>query len=219
MGSPYSTAVGCPESRDEMKQRKDKSQRQFASAQTIEPNPGLSPVTPQYMAEEFNGYYAKKITEKLNNFAYRQNDPEVARLYITWQQMVASWLSITTENFPEIPKLPDIPALIGTDYYAGLIHLRDYCTETAKKVIDEATQPKADTDKNVSAEAKAMAILIDHPDWSDTRIAKEAGIYRTTLYGLPKFVKARRLLKEQGKKFLPRGNKDGETGNMEAWEK
>jgi hypothetical protein len=89
----------------------------------------------------------------------------------------------------------------------------------AVKAVNEAIQPKAETAKNVSAEANAIAILIDNPEWSNTRIAKEAGIYRTTLYDFPKFMEARRLQKEEGKKSLPGGSKDGETGTMEAWER
>jgi len=104
---------------------------------------------------------------------------------------------------------------------SALMHVEaDPARRTAKeKTLNaSAIPPKTDATKNVSAEAKAVAILIDNPDWSDTRIAGEAGINRTTLYKFPKFREGRRLLKEQGKKSLPSGSKDGETGDMEAWE-
>lgn len=67
-----------------------------------------------------------------------------------------------------------------------------------------------------SKEALALATLKDHPDWSDTKIAKTIGVSRTTLYDWPDFKKAKEILK-QGKTALPRGNKNKETG-IEAWD-
>jgi hypothetical protein len=68
----------------------------------------------------------------------------------------------------------------------------------------------------LTGEALALAMLVEHPDWSDTKIAKAVGVNRTTLYDWPNFKKAKEALK-QGKKELPRGSKNGETGDMEAW--
>jgi len=68
-----------------------------------------------------------------------------------------------------------------------------------------------------TGEALALAMLVDHPDWTDTRIALAVGVNRTTLYDWPNFKKAKEALK-QGKKELPRGSKNGKTGDMEAWE-
>ncbi len=69
----------------------------------------------------------------------------------------------------------------------------------------------------LTGEAKALAMLVEHPDWPDTKIAKTIGVNRTTLYDWPKFKKAKEALK-QGQKDLPKGSKSGETGNMEAWD-
>ena len=69
----------------------------------------------------------------------------------------------------------------------------------------------------LTGEALALAMLVEHPDWPDTKIAKAVGVYRTTLYDWPNFKKAKEALK-QDKKELPRGSKNGETGDMEAWE-
>lgn len=63
----------------------------------------------------------------------------------------------------------------------------------------------------------ALAILCEHPDWSNTRIAKETGVNRTTLYTFPEVVMARNLLK-QGRDNIPRGTKNGKTGDVESWE-
>jgi hypothetical protein len=68
-----------------------------------------------------------------------------------------------------------------------------------------------------TGEALALAMLVDHPDWSDTKIAKAIGVNRTTLYDWQNFKKAKEALK-QGKNEFPKGSKNGKTGNMQAWE-
>jgi hypothetical protein len=72
-------------------------------------------------------------------------------------------------------------------------------------------------DKALTKEALALAMLVEHPDWPDTKIAKAVGVSRTTLYDWSNFKKAKETLK-QGKNHLPKGSKDGKTGKMEAWE-
>jgi hypothetical protein len=69
----------------------------------------------------------------------------------------------------------------------------------------------------LTGEALALAMLVEHPDWPDTKIAKAVGVSRTTLYDWPAFKKAKEALK-QGKDDLPNGSKDGETSDMEAWD-
>lgn len=89
-----------------------------------------------------------------------------------------------------------------------------------KAKAKEKTSGAAAGEKNEDAltgEAKALALLVQHSDWSDTKIAKTVGVNRTTLYDWPKFKKAKEALK-QGKTSLPKGSKKGETGNVEAWE-
>jgi len=50
----------------------------------------------------------------------------------------------------------------------------------------------------LSGEARALAALTDHADWTDTKIAEAAGVNRTTLYTYPRFVQARALLRANG---------------------
>ena len=68
--------------------------------------------------------------------------------------------------------------------------------------------------QKLSAKARALAVLVDHQDWSDTKIAEAAGISRTTLYDYPDFKTARKVQK-QNKGKIPRGSKD-KDGNVEA---
>lgn len=65
--------------------------------------------------------------------------------------------------------------------------------------------------------ALALAMLAEHPDWTDKKIAKEIGISRTTLYTWPDFKKAKEILKQERKRLL-KGSKNSKTGELEAWQ-
>jgi len=68
----------------------------------------------------------------------------------------------------------------------------------------------------LSAQAKALAILVEHPEWTDTRIAKAVPCSRTTLYRWPRFREARAAMKV-GRASMSRGSKyTGE--NVESWD-
>ena len=64
-------------------------------------------------------------------------------------------------------------------------------------------------------EAKCLGLLANNPGWTDTKIAKVAGISRTSLYRWPTFKMAREA-QEAHKKSLPQGSKD-RNGNIETW--
>lgn len=78
----------------------------------------------------------------------------------------------------------------------------------------ENQTPKPDA---LSGEEKALALLVKHSEWSDTKIAKAVPCHRTTLYKWDRYMKARAALKS-GKSTKPKGSKSGETGDVEAWE-
>lgn len=71
--------------------------------------------------------------------------------------------------------------------------------------------------KALSKEARALAALADHPDWTDEQIAGAAGCNRQSLYRMKKFVAAKEVLRG-GKRLMPKGSKNGETGDVEAWD-
>lgn len=66
---------------------------------------------------------------------------------------------------------------------------------------------------------RALAILVRHPEWSNTQIAKHIGVSRQTLYkkSFKEFQRAREAM-EAGRDELPKGGKDGDTGSIEAWD-
>jgi hypothetical protein len=67
-----------------------------------------------------------------------------------------------------------------------------------------------------SKKALALAVLIDHPDWSDKAIAQAIGVSRTTLYDWKAYKSAREMLKrarsEMPRDFIKR------DGGLEAWD-
>ena len=75
--------------------------------------------------------------------------------------------------------------------------------------------------KNIKDQVKkmdlALAVLAQHPEWSDTRIAIEVGCNRTSLYRWNKFMIVREIIKSNKNKY-PQGSKDGKTGAIEAWD-
>lgn len=56
----------------------------------------------------------------------------------------------------------------------------------------------------------ALVLLLQHPGWSNVRIAKAAGICARQLYRWPEFLRLRELLRE-GDRLLP-GVKDPARG-------
>ena len=79
------------------------------------------------------------------------------------------------------------------------------------KSAASAARPKAPPTPR-SKEATALALLVDHPDWTTKRIADEAGCSRSLLEHSPKFRGARAAQKREPRKV----QRDPRTGNLEA---
>jgi len=75
------------------------------------------------------------------------------------------------------------------------------------KITEREQQPK------LNRRSVALILLKQHPDWTDTKIAKEAGVRRTSPYRWPEYKKLRQLLRKPWS--LPRGSK-GKDGSIEA---
>jgi len=67
---------------------------------------------------------------------------------------------------------------------------------------------------NVPKESQAVALLIEHRDWTADAIAKVVGVARQTLYDWPHFMAAWKARKAPAN--IPQGRKDQETGHIEA---
>ena len=80
--------------------------------------------------------------------------------------------------------------------------------------LAESGELTDDSAPELSTEARAVAVLLEHPDWSIIRIAKALGICRQTLYKFPRFKAAREARKSRRKGDFPRGSK--RDGKIEA---
>jgi len=79
-------------------------------------------------------------------------------------------------------------------------------------IEDNQVKPSSH-DAAMGGEERAVAILIKHPDWTDKRIAEEAGLHPKTLVRYRTYKAARALLNETGKDSLLRGHQttDGDV--------
>ena len=75
----------------------------------------------------------------------------------------------------------------------------------------------------MTPEAKVLAVYADMPDLNLTAIAKKAGVNRTSLYRMEKFMSVRKMRKADEaasyRNAKPTGEKNGETGTIKAWKK
>lgn len=77
-----------------------------------------------------------------------------------------------------------------------------------------ANAPAEPTAK-VGKESRALALLVEHPDWTDVRIAKEAGCARTSLARMPLYTAARRVQAAPARP-IPKARHDRRTGAKDA---
>ncbi len=73
-----------------------------------------------------------------------------------------------------------------------------------QQVLGESGNAVGHWPTQVSKETVVLTLLFEHPEWNDMRIAKEAGIARTSLYRMQKFVMAKSTLKQGKNKFSKR---------------
>lgn len=74
--------------------------------------------------------------------------------------------------------------------------------------------------ESTSHEARALALLVEHPDWTDKQIAEHIPCHAKSLYRWPRF-KVARQAEKQGRNDLPRGTKypdDDGSSQVEAWD-
>jgi hypothetical protein len=87
---------------------------------------------------------------------------------------------------------------------------------SAAKSEPATAPPSPDVLPKVGKQARALALLYEHPEWSDGDIAERVPCNRTSLYRMEKYQAARTLLK-QGRMDRSHGSKSRE-GDIEAWD-
>jgi len=90
----------------------------------------------------------------------------------------------------------------------------------AAGVVVEGGKAEVVESESTSHEARALALLVEHPDWTDKQIAEHVPCHAKSLYRWPRF-KAARNAEKQGRNDLPCGTKypDGDgSSQVEAWD-
>jgi hypothetical protein len=82
--------------------------------------------------------------------------------------------------------------------------------------IGSETLPEKPSAKKMGKEGIAVMLLAKHPELTDKEIAAKAGCNVKSLYRMPLFRGAKKLLSE-GRKDLAKGSKS-EAGRIEAWD-
>lgn len=139
--------------------------------------------------------------------------------YFQRPQSIEDW-----EHLARIVEMPDATMKSGNytarEVFACARAWADRQKIKAKLSADSnaptSTKPEA-AKTSTSKKARALASLVDHPDWTDEQIAQAAGCHVKSLYRWKDYARARELLR-RGRGNVPRGSKDSETGDVEAWD-
>lgn len=94
-----------------------------------------------------------------------------------------------------------IEGLLRTDG-AGMFWLEEPDDEKNKPaLVIFPTRKSSRPRERIGKEAMALAVLADHPDWPDERIAELAGCNRSSLYRMPRYMMARQALQGSRRRF------------------
>lgn len=103
----------------------------------------------------------------------------------------------------------------GAPHFKGEAQLKAFLDQVTAD-LERRGESGPGSPKGLSKEALALAVLVDHPDWTHKRIAEAAGCHEKSLNRMKKFMAAKAAL-EQGQSGIPRGSK-AKDGTIEAWD-
>ena len=92
-----------------------------------------------------------------------------------------------------IPGIPERPVGLESEADGSEAMTERIVAEYSKlrRALAAVGPAEGATETSLGAEEKAIAALVAHPEWSDTKIAEHAGCHRTSLYRWPLYVAAR----------------------------
>ncbi len=182
------------------------------SKSTSEQTPTINPATAKWKVVPLTGYSQLVLL----------SDPET-EMPIAWQVHIHGHFELHIDSrfyddVTEVLKGTNSAQPRKIDFYKEKRVWID-CRYTQKvlntlsaKLKDRGTKPT-----DLTGESKALALLIQNPEWTKMKIASEVPCARPTLYKWPRFMKACELL-ESGRHDVPKGTKDRESGIVEAWD-
>lgn len=119
--------------------------------------------------------------------------------YVLTERDIAALEHVLKVYGPE-PDINEIGQILWTAYGVAGPERYNASWRTVIDRLSSLSRDDGNTEDDLPAEAKALALLIKHPEWPDTRIASEIGISRTSLYRFENFCKAREAMTEAGRK-------------------
>ena len=151
---------------------------------------------------EHNGEQAVRLRELWNNIRSSFDDDLASRVDEKLQEAIGIQGRQSLDTLDQAEKLAgNLRELVGL--------IKNAPPKKANGADgDDKTQPSLD--------ARALAVLLEHPDWTDTKIAEMVDCNRTSLYRCDRFRAARALSKADGIDSQARGSKS--DGHVEAWE-
>jgi hypothetical protein len=142
----------------------------------------------------------RDANEAVKSFNYQDVDPQMP--YDIFE--TPSGMGVFT-NFPAMKKV----------IKKSIAWIREILKHSPHKLKDNKSKILKD-DKFITGEQRALCLLLNHPNWTDKKIAKEVGVNRTSLYRWGSYKNARMRIKEEGKKGLLKGYKT-QDGDIEAY--
>jgi len=136
---------------------------------------------------------------------------DIATYALHWQM-----LCLRHYDKPEVFSTLD-PRYKGESRRAFLLRAQAWCQEYLMKLAGLASGGSPNLAERMSGEARALAVLAKHPEYTHAQVAKAAGLHVKTLYKYQQYMTAREVLKDAGKTGLPRGYKT-KAGDIEAFE-
>lgn len=130
-----------------------------------------------------------------------------------WLDRIPSGLRAGIEAYPSGPDavhlVETIACFFDDDVDTAILERAAYAGHPTSIPVDaddiEPVPPQ------IEPMAQAIALLTQHPDWTDTKIAETVGVHRTTIYTWGPYGQLRELLKAK----IPRGSRRAD-GQIEA---
>jgi hypothetical protein len=158
-----------------------------------------------------------RITSRINEFVYSADSDANKVCKIRLKGYGGRWRTIIGSGamrFPSNRRMRDLIAVVDV-----LIRDAGEFLQVIESHECTSGEPNGETlappVESQTPEERALALLVAHPEWSDTQIAKKVGVSRTSVYRWERFKAARKAMRTT--ESIPKGTKNGKTGDIEAW--
>ena len=156
---------------------------------------------------------------------------ETTNIYLAWETSEdAARAAVLSRGFDACRSLRDKLLDISAELYmdnsrCGRDDNGGAATEGRMGGQSDGAETNARKDRDgerLTPEARAMAVYTDNPGMQFTELSKRTGIHRSRLYEMPRLMAAKNIYEKAQRESRyaakPRGEKDSETGQIEAYD-